>query len=143
MRRALNSLTVPFQRILVDGDTWEPYYTEGTGEGVACEVCEVEAVKIVDGDATCLSIAAASILAKEAHDDWIKEMVRRDPTLHDRYGIGSNMGYGTATHMAGLQEWGAHELHRQSFAPVRGSKSNTNTNTNTKSKGPMFLTFTS
>ena len=142
MRRALDSLTVPFQRILVDGDTWEPYRHANTDSETETETeVEVEAVKIVDGDATCLSIAAASILAKEAHDDWIKEMVKREPDLHDRYGIGSNIGYGTATHMAGLQEWGAHKFHRQSFAPVRslGSPSSTTTN----KKGPMFLTFTS
>lgn len=110
MHRALASLQTPFQRILVDGDVWIPYELQ---EG------PVEAVTIIEGDSVSLTIAAASILAKEAHDDWVKEMVAADPSLHERYGFGSNMGYGTAAHMAGLTVWGAHALHRRSFAPVK------------------------
>lgn len=110
MHRALASLQTPFQRILVDGDVWIPYELQ---EG------PVEAVTIIEGDAVSLTIAAASILAKEAHDDWVKEMVAADPSLHERYGFGSNMGYGTVAHMAGLTVWGAHTLHRRSFAPVK------------------------
>lgn len=106
MHRALDSLTVPFQRILVDGDYWKPWG-------------DVPAITIVEGDARSLPIAAASILAKEAHDAWIREMVETEPELQERYGIGKNMGYGTAAHMAGLKAWGAHPLHRKSFAPVR------------------------
>ena len=110
MHRALASLQTPFQRILVDGDVWIPYEQEGD---------PVEALTIIEGDSVSLTIAAASILAKEAHDDWVKEMVTADPSLHERYGFGSNMGYGTAAHMAGLKSWGAHALHRRSFAPVK------------------------
>jgi ribonuclease HII len=66
-----------------------------------------------------LTIAAASILAKEAHDAWVRETVAEHPELDERYGFASNMGYGTAVHIAGLQKWGAHALHRRSFAPVR------------------------
>ena len=110
MHRALASLQTPFQRILVDGDVWIPYEQEGD---------PVEALTIIEGDSVSLTIAAASILAKEAHDDWVKEMVAADPSLHERYGFGSNMGYGTAAHMAGLKSWGAHALHRRSFAPVK------------------------
>jgi ribonuclease HII len=110
MHRALASLQTPFQRILVDGDVWIPYEQEDD---------PVEALTIIEGDSVSLTIAAASILAKEAHDDWVKEMVAADPSLHERYGFGSNMGYGTAAHMAGLKSWGAHALHRRSFAPVK------------------------
>jgi ribonuclease HII len=111
MHRALSSMLTPFQRILVDGDYWIPWKDE-TGT-------VVPGYTIVEGDATCLTIAAASILAKEAHDDWVRETVAADPTLEERYGLKSNMGYGTAKHMAGLKEWGATPLHRRSFAPVR------------------------
>jgi ribonuclease HII len=107
MRRALNSLEAPFQRILVDGDFSIKY-----------KPSEVEEITIVGGDASYVSIAAASILAKEAHDDWVAEQVGNNPALHDRYGFGANMGYGTAAHMAGLREWGPTEGHRRSFAPV-------------------------
>ena len=112
MHRALAELQTPFQRILVDGDKWIPYTNSETNE-------LVPAITIVEGDAASLPIAAASILAKEAHDDWVRGLVAAEPELHERYGLGSNMGYGTAAHMAGLTKWGAHALHRRSFAPVR------------------------
>lgn len=112
MHRALASLQVPFQRILVDGDKWAPY-----AEPISGEI--VPAITIVEGDAVSLTIAAASILAKEAHDEWVRSVVAAEPELHERYGFGSNMGYGTAKHMAGLTQWGAHALHRRSFAPVK------------------------
>jgi ribonuclease HII len=112
MHRALAELQVPFQRILVDGDKWVPYADPISGE-------TVPAITIVEGDAVSLTIAAASILAKEAHDEWVRSMVAAEPELHERYGLGSNMGYGTAKHMDGLTRWGAHALHRRSFAPVK------------------------
>jgi ribonuclease HII len=105
MHRALDSLSTPFQRILVDGNVWNPYK-------------ETEAVVIPGGDAKCLAIAAASILAKEAHDAWVRSSIEEDPTLDEHYGFSSNMGYGTKTHMDGLKQWGAHALHRKSFRPV-------------------------
>ena len=108
MHRALRALTTPFQRILVDGTYWGAY-----------EDVDVEAITIAGGDAECLAIAAASILAKEAHDTWVREQVAADPTLDERYGFGSNMGYGAPKHLAGLQQWGPHSMHRMSFAPVR------------------------
>jgi ribonuclease HII len=111
MRRALDTLETPFQRILVDGDYWLPWHNS-QGE------C-VPAITIVEGDAVSLPIAAASILAKEAHDQWVRDRVREQPELQERYGLGNNMGYGTAAHMKGLKTWGAHVLHRRSFAPVK------------------------
>lgn len=112
MHRALSSMGTPFQRILVDGDYWKPW-SDASGE-------VVPALTIVEGDAVSLPIAAASILAKEAHDAWVRETVAAEPTLGERYGLDKNMGYGTAAHMEGLRTWGAHSLHRKSFAPVRG-----------------------
>jgi len=111
MHRALSTLTTPFQRILVDGDVWIPW-TDSQHEPVT-------AFTIAKGDATSLPIAAASILAKEAHDDWVRAQIAADPLLDERYGFASNMGYGTAAHMEGLQRWGPHKSHRFSFAPVR------------------------
>ena len=112
MHRALASFATPFQRILVDGDYWQPWTDPATGE-------EVSAVTIVEGDATCLSIAAASIMAKEAHDAWVRAEVAARPELDERYGLSRGMGYGTAAHMEGLKVHGADVLHRRSFAPVR------------------------
>lgn len=108
MRRALLSLVTPFQRILVDGNIWDSRNTD-----------TFQAVTIEKGDSVSLPIAAASIIAKEAHDLWVKEEISKDPTLSERYGLDTNMGYGTAKHMDGLKKWGPTSLHRRSFAPVR------------------------
>jgi len=113
MHRALDAMPIPFERILIDGDYWTPWTPSEEGATAVDEQ-----ITIVDGDAKSLTIAAASILAKESHDSWVKEQIEADPTLHERYGFGTNMGYGTASHLAGLKKWGPHSLHRQSFRPV-------------------------
>jgi ribonuclease HII len=125
MHRALDSIETPFQRILVDGDYWKPWSIGGE---------QIPALTIVEGDAKSLCIAAASILAKEAHDAWVRETVAANPELDERYGLGRNMGYGTAAHLTGLKTWGAHELHRRSFAPVKA----TLPQAATPSKRPLF-----
>ena len=107
MHRTLDSLqNVPVSRILVDGDHWRPYR-------------DTEGYAIVDGDAQYLAIAAAGILAKVARDRWVASVVVEHPEWDERYGLGSNMGYGTAAHMKGLSEHGATSEHRRSFRPVR------------------------
>lgn len=106
MHRALDSLQVPVDRVLVDGDHWRPYK-------------DTEGYAIVDGDAQYLSIAAAGILAKVARDRWIDEIVQTYPDWDNWYGLRTNMGYGTAQHMKGLSEHGAVSEHRRSYAPVR------------------------
>lgn len=66
---------------------------------------------LVHGDALSYSIAAASILAKVARDAY---MIEQD-ALYPQYGFAKNKGYGTATHMAALREFGPCPLHRKSF----------------------------
>jgi ribonuclease HII len=109
MHRALDALTIPIDRILVDGDHWKPWSAK---EG------PVEAHTIVDGDASYLSIAAAGILAKVARDTWVKEVCAAHPEWEERYGLVSNKGYGTAAHMRGIQLHGVTDQHRRSYAPV-------------------------
>ncbi len=106
MHRALDSLVVPVERVLVDGDHWRPYK-------------DTEGHAIVDGDAQYLAIAAAGILAKVSRDRWVEETVATHPEWNTMYGLSSNMGYGTAKHMEGLKEYGVTSEHRKSFAPVR------------------------
>jgi len=108
MHSALDMLTVPVQRVLVDGDHWRPYKDS---EGYA----------IVDGDAQYLAIAAAGILAKVSHDRWIESVIAEKPELDTMYGLGRNMGYGTAVHMEGLKKYGVTSEHRKSYAPVRAA----------------------
>ena len=73
-----------------------------------------QARAIVGGDALEPCISAASILAKEHRD----RLMRAAAQEHPRYGWDRNMGYGTAEHMAALQQHGPSPLHRRSFAPV-------------------------
>jgi ribonuclease HII len=112
MHRALSSLVVPFQRILVDGNYWSPWRHPETQEVVPYETIE-------KGDSVSLPIAGASILAKEAHDRWVIDQIEADQSLDERYGFSSNMGYGTAKHLEGLGLWGPHSLHRKSFGPCK------------------------
>lgn len=74
--------------------------------------CAVET--IVDGDARCLSIAAASIVAKVTRDRLMTELDCQYPG----YGFARHKGYGTAAHHEALQRLGPCVLHRRSFAPV-------------------------
>jgi ribonuclease HII len=75
---------------------------------------EVPQKAIIHGDAVSASIAAASILAKVERDRMMAEW---DPVF-PQYGLASNKGYSTPTHIAALREHGPTPLHRQSFAPV-------------------------
>ncbi len=70
---------------------------------------------IIKGDTLCLSIAAASIVAKVTRDRLMLKLHQQYPL----YGFDHNKGYGTPTHLAALNEYGVTPLHRQSFAPVR------------------------
>jgi ribonuclease HII len=70
---------------------------------------------VVKGDDKVAAIAAASILAKTARDQFMSR-------LHDDYpvyGFDRHMGYGTAAHLAALKAHGACPQHRRSFAPVK------------------------
>jgi ribonuclease HII len=111
MHRALDALTVPVDRILVDGDAWKPWRNE-SGQVVESHI-------IVDGDASYLSIAAAGILAKVSRDRWIEEVCAEHPEWDAKYNLLKNKGYGTAAHLKGLSEHGVTEQHRRSYAPVR------------------------
>ena len=70
---------------------------------------------IVHGDARCLSIAAASIVAKVERDRLMIEADDRYPG----YGFASNKGYASAEHLRALESLGPCEIHRLSFAPIR------------------------
>lgn len=70
---------------------------------------------IIKGDAKSLSIAAASILAKNARDEYMEQ-------LHDKYpvyGFDQNAGYGTKQHLEALEQYGYMDEHRKSFEPIK------------------------
>jgi ribonuclease HII len=66
---------------------------------------------VIKGDQTCLSISAASIVAKVTRDRWLGCLARRYPG----YGWETNVGYGTAQHRRALLELGLTPQHRRSF----------------------------
>lgn len=69
---------------------------------------------IVKGDARCLSIAAASILAKVTRDRLMAELGKQFP----QYGFERHAGYGTCAHIQAIETYGITVHHRRSFAPV-------------------------
>ncbi|MBR2313433.1 MAG: ribonuclease HII [Akkermansia sp.] len=69
---------------------------------------------IVKGDARCLSIAAASILAKVWRDHYMQELHRQFP----EYGFDRHAGYGTKAHIQAIHDHGVTIHHRRTFAPV-------------------------
>ncbi|MEJ7925553.1 ribonuclease HII [Sphingobium sp. AN641] len=100
MTRAVDALDRDCAHVLVDGNR--------------CPKWRYASTAIVEGDAKCLSIAAASILAKEARD----RMMVAAAAAHPHYGWESNKGYGSRHHLAALRAHGPTPLHRRSFAPV-------------------------
>lgn len=106
--RAIEDLSLPVDRILVDGCL--PLLPQ------QLEAMKVEEQQtIVEGDAIYLPIAAASIIAKEARDDIVKEWVTKEPELQTVYNIGSCKGYGTEKHRMAVKEKGMHPQHRRLF----------------------------
>ena len=70
---------------------------------------------IIKGDANSLSIAAASIVAKVTRDQMMEDLAQ----LYPGYDFAKNAGYGTANHLAGLDQLGVTPIHRRSFEPVK------------------------
>jgi len=69
---------------------------------------------LVDGDAHCVSIAAAGVVAKQVRDELMRRLALRHPV----YRWETNMGYGTEEHQQGIRDHGPCRHHRLSFSPV-------------------------
>ena len=101
MSEAVSALAIRPRLALVDGNR------------VPRLACEGRA--LVKGDALCLSIAAASIIAKVTRDRLMVELAASWPA----YGFDRHKGYGTPEHRSALERHGATPLHRRSFRPVQ------------------------
>ena len=117
MRRSLASLNITPDVILIDGNQDFSNSIQNTQECVINKK-ECKHITITQGDSKFLSIAAASILAKVSHDNYISKLCTSYPLLDLHYGLLSNMGYGTLKHRNGIKEHGLHDLHRRSFKVV-------------------------
>lgn len=97
MKNAVESLSVPADYVLVDGDM----------------TLDISAKQkfVIKGDANSYSIGAASIIAKVYRDELMAEYAPKYPF----YGFEKNAGYGTAAHINGIKEHGLCPIHRRSF----------------------------
>lgn len=100
MTRAVDALGLVPAFVLVDGNR--------------CPDWAHQSHAVVGGDALCLSIAAASIVAKHHRDSMMIEL----DALHPGYGWASNKGYSAKAHFEALRTLGPTPHHRKSFAPV-------------------------
>jgi ribonuclease HII len=98
MRQAISNLKHFPDYILVDGNQMIPRVT-------------IDQRCIIDGDACCRSIAAASIIAKVTRDRIMRELSEKYPV----YGFSKHKGYGTAEHIEAIMEHGPSPIHRRSF----------------------------
>ena len=112
--------------LLVDGNDFTPFVLPATlgpatlGPATLVQAQQVQHVCIEGGDNTYSCIAAASILAKVARDDYIAELCAKEPDLITRYDLLKNKGYGTKKHMDGIKKYGITEWHRKTFGICRG-----------------------
>tara|TARA_Y100000389_G_scaffold154164_1_gene154625 strand:- start:22 stop:609 length:588 start_codon:yes stop_codon:yes gene_type:complete len=111
MHESISKLNIVPEKLMIDGTQFIPYKQKGTDKYIPHEC-------IIKGDALYPSISAASILAKVYHDEWIHTLVKDNPEL-DKYGLQTNMGYGTKKHLDAIKEHGPTEWHRMSFAPMK------------------------
>lgn len=102
MARAVRALAPAATLALIDGNRLPP--------GLPCP-----AQALVKGDAREPAIMAASILAKVARDERMRELERE----HPGYGFALHKGYPTPEHLEALRRLGPCPQHRRSFAPVR------------------------
>jgi ribonuclease HII len=105
----LNDEKSNFQ-LLVDGNYFHPFKIISNNK---CDF--IPHVCIEGGDNKYCSIAAASILAKVVRDEYIDDLVAKNPDLSEKYGIDSNKGYGAKKHMEGIKLYGITQWHRKTF----------------------------
>jgi len=97
---------------VIDGNYFTPYlWYDDTKE----MICQFPHVTVEKGDARYMGIAAASILAKVARDDYIADLCAKHPQLTTYYGLDTNMGYGTKRHLDGIRNHGLTQWHRTTF----------------------------
>lgn len=108
----LDDTTIENTLIVVDGDRFKPYCIFNEEKNI---IEEIPHITIEQGDAKYMGIAAASIIAKVAHDEYIYELCKTYPLLNERYNLEKNVGYGTKDHLSGIIQHGITQWHRKSY----------------------------
>tara|TARA_B100000925_G_C22009054_1_gene475236 strand:+ start:4444 stop:5058 length:615 start_codon:yes stop_codon:yes gene_type:complete len=106
MHRAIDKIEIKPENILVDGNYFR-IYKDSEGEIIPHQT-------IKGGDNKYRNIAAASILAKTNHDEYVLDLLDKYPEL-EKYGWRKNMCYGTKQHMDAIKAYGTSKFHRKSF----------------------------
>ena len=107
-----NNLPLDSTLLLIDGNYFKPVtlFDKKTNQ-----IQSFNYVCVEGGDNKYASIAAASILAKVARDEYIQELCEQHPNLIEHYGIDSNKGYGAKKHLDGIKQNGITIWHRRTF----------------------------
>jgi ribonuclease HII len=97
-----------FTNIIVDGNYFKP---------IICSEDEIVTYECIpQGDTKYINIAAASIIAKDFHDNEIIELVKENPDLN-KYDLLKNMGYATLNHRVAIKKYGIdNKYHRKTFS---------------------------
>ena len=116
MHRALDRLSIRPRHILVDGNRFKPYTSPASIDGDTSAESIPEGIiiphtTVVKGDATYMSIAAASVLAKTHRDELMDKLAKQYPG----YSWEVNKGYPTKAHRAAIATLGITPLHRKTF----------------------------
>jgi ribonuclease HII len=102
--------------LLIDGNDFIPM---GNFNQRTSEIENYRHVCVEGGDNTYACIAAGSILAKVARDDYIEKLCDEYPVLDELYSLRGNKGYGAKKHMDGIREHGITQWHRRSYGICR------------------------
>lgn len=107
MHQVVKNIKLKPDKILVDGNKFNDYYDDNNQK--------IDHECIIGGDNSYLCIAAGSILAKTAKDEYIEKIVSEHQEL-EKYGLLTNSGYGTKKHIEAIKEFGITEWHRKTYS---------------------------
>ena len=114
MHRAINEAYKkhPFDKLRIDGQHFKGYSPPGEGSDIIPHEC------VIKGDGKYMNIAAASIVAKNHHDESFLKLIDENPEL-EKYDLRKNQGYGTARHMEAIKKHAITVFHRKTFGPCK------------------------
>ena len=102
MKKAIEQIGIDYDLIITDA---MPLYVKNK-----------KVIAMIKGDAQCLNVAAASILAKVSRDRYMDELDKQYP----EYGFAKHKGYGTKAHIDAINKYGPIDhIHRKTFAPIK------------------------